>query len=141
MTHYEVTIGWTKPDRAHDYVPYADGYRAGAEQHTETIEVEWDNPPVSADDTTLTALGATREDAEALLRLRVAETIASHVYDATNHPFPHGAGGLTSQIAHLVDGTGYDGAAAGHYSLSVGDTVTVGGVTVACAPIGWEVVR
>lgn len=130
----DVTIGWTMSDRANGYSSF-DGYRPGARQHTETINVEWTNAPEVADDDMLAAIGATRADAEALRIQRVVEALAEACFEATNAPF---ATGLAAQIAEKIAATGYRGEQAGHYSLSVGDTVTVNEVTLACARFGWE---
>lgn len=132
----DVTIGWTISDMANGYSSF-DGYRPGAKQHTETITVEWSNAPEVADDATLTALGASRADAEALRITRTVEAIAEHVFEALNHPFATQVEGLTGQVARLIGETGYRGQGA-HYSLSTGDTVTVNEVTLACARFGWE---
>lgn len=132
-----VTVGWTRPNRAADYSPMSDGYRSGAEQHTETIEVEWSNQPSVPDDEMLRALGVEAGVAEAHRLTRLVETIAEACFYATNAPHLTYPQGLTGQICRALDATGYDGAAGGHYSLSVGDTVTVLEVTLACAPAGW----
>jgi len=116
--NFEVTIGWTMSDRDAGYSSFADGYRPGAKQHTETITVEWTNAP---------------DDAH-----KVAEVLAEACYYATNAPRFTCPEGLTGQVCRAIDETGYDGTGAGHYSLSVGDTVTVGEITLACASLGWE---
>jgi hypothetical protein len=109
-----ITIGWTKSDRASGYSSF-DGYRPGAEQHTETIEVD------------VPATG--RWDAERL---------ADHVYEAMNAPAsPSVFGSVPEQIREAIAATGYRGEGA-HYTFSVGDTVTVDGVTVACGRVGWQ---
>ena len=133
----EVTIGWTMSDRANGYSSY-DGYQPGARQHTETIEVEWTNTPEVADDEMLAAIGATRGEAEALRIQRIVEALAEACFAATNHPFPRSLEGLPGQVYRAIEATGYRGEQAGHYSLSVGDTVTVNEATLACAPFGWE---
>lgn len=106
-----ITIGWTKSDRASGYSSF-DGYRPGAQQHTETIEVElpegWD-----------------------------AERIAEAVYESMNAPSSPTA---SDQIREAIAATGYRGEGA-HYTLSVGDTVTVDGVSLACGRLGWQRVQ
>lgn len=109
----EVTIGWTK-SKMPEYSSFADGYRPGAEQHTETIVVETE--PF--------------EDPQ-----HTVEAIAEAAFVATNSPYE--VSGLASQIREGIEATGYNGRGA-HYSLSVGDTVTVGEVTVACESFGWK---
>jgi hypothetical protein len=110
----EVTIGWTKSDRDNDYSSFSDGYRRGADQHTETIRVE-----VPAD--------------------RDAEDIAEAVFFATNAPYLDPAS-REGKILAAIYANGYHGEGA-HFSLSTGDTVTVGDTMLACARFGWEVVN
>lgn len=105
-----IVIGWTKSDRDAGYVSMMDGYRPGADQHVLSITV--DLPP-------------------RLEPHRVAEL----VFIATNAPeldpaSPEGA------ILHAIQATGYRGREA-HFSLSVGDTVTVAGTKLACQAAGW----
>ena len=133
----EVVVGWTKPNRSADYQPMSDGYRTGAEQHTEAFKVLWTNQPAAADEAMLATLGVTAEEAEAHRRLRVAETIAEACFYATNAPRLTLPEGLTGQVCEALDATGYRGEQAGHYSLSMGDTVTVEGVKLACSRVGW----
>lgn len=111
----DVTIGWTMSDRANGYSSF-DGYQPGARQHTETITVD------------ASSLDLTNPEA-------VVHQIAEAAFVATNAPF---ATGIAAQVAEAIAATGYHGREAGHYSLSVGDTVTVNEVTVACARFGWE---
>lgn len=114
MPTIEITIGWTKSSLP-EYSSFCDGYKPGAEQHTETIEVEWSPKHPEPD------WGA----------LEVAEAC----FIATNSPYE--VTGLAAEIRSAIAATGYDGRGA-HYSLSVGDTVTVGEVMLACANFGWE---
>lgn len=109
-----VTIGWTR-SALPEYSSFCDGYRPGASQHTETIEIEVGD---------LTPVGA-------------AEKIAEAVFCATNHPYPEGLVGLSKQAFDAITATGYNGRGA-HYSLSVGDTVTVGEVMLSCESDGWQ---
>lgn len=111
MSTIEITIGWTRSDMENGYSSFM-GYKPGASQHTETITVEADIAP-------------TQEG---------AEQIAEACFTATNAPF---ATGLAAQIAEAIAATGYRGREA-HYSLSVGDTVTVGEIMLACARFGFE---
>lgn len=113
----DVTIGWTMSDRATGYSSF-DGYRHGAKQHTETVTVD-----VHVDNA----------EPEAVVLM-----LAEAAYVATNDPNPHG---IAKAVREAIDATGYVGREAGHYSLSVGDTVSVGEVAFACQPFGWERVR
>lgn len=113
----EVTIGWTKSSLP-EYSSFCDGYKPGAEQHTETIEVE---------------------APESLPRnMTMAEYVAEQAFVATNAPYE--VTGLAAEIRSAIAATGYDGRGA-HYSLSVGDTVTVSEVMLACSNFGWERVQ
>lgn len=112
----EVTIGWTKSDHSIGYSSFSDGYQPGAEQHTLTVHVE------VPDDANITA---------------AVDAIAEAAFAATNHPNPEILTGFAKQIYDGVRASGYTGRQA-HYSLSVGDTVTVGEVTLACANLGWQ---
>jgi len=109
----QVTIGWTKSDRDRGYSSF-DGYVRGAAQHVETI--------------TVTAL-ATAD----------AQSIAESVFMATNAPYIDPAT-FEGQILAAIYANGYHGEGA-HFSLSTGDTVTVGDTMLACARFGWEVVN
>lgn len=110
----DVTIGWTISDRATGYSSF-DGYRPGARQHTETLSID---------------LGETDQPVD-----RLVEMIAEAAFEATNSPAPQMV--VAQKIATALAATGYRGAEA-HYSLSTGDTVTVGEVTLACARFGWD---
>lgn len=111
----KVEIGFTITDRAAGYVPASDGYRKGAKQRVVTID--------------LFAVHA----GEAL-------AVAEAVFVATNAPAVVVA---KSQMARdvlraLVALSRAQGTPSVPRSLSVGDTVTVEGVTVACASAGWK---
>lgn len=113
MTTIEVTIGWTKSAMP-EYSSFADGYKPGAQQHVEVIEVEVpETVPVSG----------------------MAEFVAEAVFTATNSPYE--VSGLPGQIRDAIAAKGYRGQGA-HYSLSTGDTVTVGEVMLACESFGWK---
>lgn len=112
----EVTIGWTRSDPATGYSSFSDGYQPGASQHRLTLRVD---VPTDAD---ITA---------------AVEAIAEAAFAATNHPYPDTLTGHAKQIYEGVQASGYTGREA-HYSLSVGDTVTIAEVTLACAPTGWQ---
>ncbi len=116
MTTIDVTVGWTRSDMANGYSSF-DGYRPGASQHTETFQV----------DMTGTNLHPTSWP----------EAIADACFYATNAPRLGYPQGLTGLVCRAIDELGYDGRGA-HYSLSVGDTVTVGEIALACASFGWE---
>jgi hypothetical protein len=108
-----LTIGWTMSDRATGYSSFSDGYRPGAQQHTETVTVE------APADWSLAQL-------------------AEAVYVATNAPDASMMSGVALAINAAIDDNGYYGREAGHYSLSVGDTVTLDGDTVAVDRLGWK---
>jgi hypothetical protein len=111
-----ITLGFTQPDRAHDYSSFADGYRLGARQVAVTVTVD-------ADGIDLTP-----------------EAWAEAVFVASNDPAPPPAdsmapadravtairAALTEQVRFPVR------------SFSVGDTVTAAGVMLACQPTGWQ---
>jgi hypothetical protein len=118
--YVEVTIGWTRSDRANGYSSH-DGYRPGASQHTETIVVTLDQ---SVADFVRDVPGT-------------VERIAEAAFAATNHPYPEGLTGLDGQVYTAIRATGYNGRGA-HYSLSVGDTVSIAEVMLACDSIGWR---
>jgi hypothetical protein len=110
----EVTIGWTKhregPLAELGYVPFSDQWRPGQPQHEITLWV----------------------DTYGIKPEQVAEV----VFTATNHPDPGQLVGPALLVHHGIVATGYRGEEA-HWSLSVGDTVTVDGTVWACAPFGW----
>jgi hypothetical protein len=107
-----VVIGYTKMHRTTGggYVPMVDGYRPGAAQHVLTVTVDL-APELSPD------------------------KIAELVFHATNAQVLT-PGGPAQAIYEAVVATGYRGEEA-HWSLSVGDTVTVDGVQLACQAAGW----
>lgn len=114
MTTLEVTVGWTRSDETSGYCSFM-GYKPGASQHTEVLEIE-----VAED------FGPIEGNMYAL---------AEAAFVATNSEGPLSP--LAQSIRTALDATGYRGQGA-HYSLSVGDTVTVGEVMLACASLGWE---
>jgi hypothetical protein len=63
------------------------------------------------------------------------ERVADQVYEAMNNPSPTGK---VAEILALVQETGFNGSQSGHFSLSVGDTVTVDGRVFACDRYGWK---
>lgn len=110
MTTSNIIMGWTKSDQTDEtYRPLMDGYRVGADQH----ELEL----------TIVTSGATTDE------------ILEAAFAATNAP-GHLAG-LSGLIQGRIAQAGYRGAEAGHYSLSVGDTVTLNGVRYAVERMGW----
>jgi hypothetical protein len=115
----EMRIGWTK-SRMPEYSSFTDGYRPDAEQHTEDITV--DVPDEYFHDSVDNAV----------------QRIAEAAFIATNAPFE--LDGVPQQIREAIYDAGYNGKGA-HYSLSVGDTVTVGEVMVTCDHYGWTRVR
>lgn len=118
---YTVAVGWTKSDPATGYSPFSDGYRPGADQHTEIFVLNIEQ----------TASGT----------MFMEERIAEAVYAATNDPsVTVNDGTLEGQVKEAIDATGYRGEGY-HYSLSVGDTVTVGSLMLAVEPTGFNVVE
>lgn len=116
MRGVRVTIGWTRSDMENGYSSFSDGYRRGASQHVETVSVEvpedWDVP-------------------------RIAEA----VFEATNSPAVEpGDGSVPGAILAAILREGYRGKQA-HFSLSVGDTVTVADTMVEVKRFGVEVVN
>lgn len=108
-----VILGFTRSDRAAGYSSFDDGYRPGAEQRAVALTVH-DAPD-----------GLTVEQwAEAAF-------VASNSPDATSRDFS-----ATIALRGALDGAASTGVRL--RSLSVGDTVTVEGETVACAKAGWE---
>lgn len=115
MQQFTITIGWTKSDRATGYSSF-DGYKPGAKQHTETFDLDFEPDGNPWDD---------------------AVAIAEAAFHATNAPFVTAAS-LAGRMAEAISATGYHGEGA-HYSLSVGDTVTINGeVMLACGRMGWD---
>lgn len=112
MSATTITVGWTISDMDAGYSSFSDGYRHGAKQHVETVTVD-----IPDDWTT--------------------EQVAEAVFVATNSPRPDDT---AEQIRSAISATGYNGRGA-HWSFSVGDTVTVGDQTVACANFGWDEVQ
>jgi hypothetical protein len=107
-----VEIGWTMSDRENGYVSHMDGWRAEAVQHVVSIEV--DLPP-------------------GMPPYKVADLVflATNVEELEGHPH-------AEQIRTAVQATGYRGEEARHFALSVGDTVSVGGMRLACEDVGWK---
>ena len=106
-----IRIGFTKTDRANDYVPSMDGYRPGAEQEYVSLDT-----------------GNTINDQEELA------DVAECVFMAMNAPDAAGHHSETVRRLHAqLLGSRMR-------SLSVGDTVSVPeeGWTVECARAGWK---
>lgn len=104
------TIGFTATDRPGGYVPELDGYRPGAEQTIRTITVDLAEP-------------------------MTVWTLAAAVFGAT-----HASGDMAlTPLQAAIRATLADGADAWR-DMSVGDTVTVGTMTVACTTTGWDAV-
>ena len=108
----DVTVGWTKSDSDTGYSSFADGYKPDAEQWVEVLEVEG-------------------------LEGLTLETIAEYVFIATNSPHEYLDEHPVTKVRAALERTGYRGYQA-HYSLSVGDTVTVDGETIECGAWGWK---
>lgn len=94
MKSVTVTVGWTK-SKMPEYSSFGDGYKPGAEQHTEVLTFE---VPEDYDN----------------------EQVAWTLLTATNAPF---VSGPAAAALEALQATGYRGFGA-HYSLSTGDTVT-----------------
>jgi len=111
-----VTIGFTRADRENDYVPTLDGWRPGASQDIVDLSVS-----ISEKD----GIGgmSTRDVAELVMAI-------------TNHPDPtywqhrQGAKAIEDALKLARD------AGVPIRAVSIGDTVTVAGRTLACQPRG-----
>jgi hypothetical protein len=118
-----ISIGYTRSDRrrgpAGDYIPSVDGYQPGAAQDVVTIEVPHDS-----------RLG----------QLTIHD-LAEAVFVATNAPYPSlrdGTPGAHEIAEALNQWTDPSPARRRRLrSLSVGDTVTAHGHTLACLPVGF----
>lgn len=110
-----ITIGWTRSNMQEGYSSFSDGFKVGASQHSETLEINTDLD---------------------------ASEIAEAAFRATNAPeglvAPESVAG---HIATVLAKRGFDGSQSGHYSLSMGDTVTVDDQVLECASLGWKVVK
>jgi hypothetical protein len=114
-----VRIGYTISDRDRDYIPTRDGYRPGAAQHSVTVELP---------------------DRPELARLTGFE-LAEAVFVATNAP-RHlwrsiAAAAAVAEALLGPTSTLPDEQRRHLRALSVGDTVTVAGRTLACEPVGF----
>lgn len=120
MTDIDVTIGWnTARDAEGRNLGWARGWMPGDTMHTEEL--------------TLEAPGTARPAIDFL------EVVCEAAFDATNNPAPTES--LTPfgrQIREALAARGFDGSQSGHYSLSVGDTVTVAEVMFECRAFGWK---
>ena len=137
----QVRIGWTKHDerdaegyptfKGQRYGAFFDPYQPGQAQHTEDIEVDFN---VGGVDLALDG-----------------QQVAVIVYDASNRlgafgpPSPTGDESVSAKVQRAIHATGYTGREA-HFSLSIGDTVTVhpdtsDEITYACTREGWEIVK
>jgi hypothetical protein len=67
------------------------------------------------------------------------ERVAEAAFEATNSPGSMSP--LAQRILWKIGAFGYRGEEAGHYSLSVGDTVQVDEVLLACERFGWKEVE
>lgn len=114
-----VRIGYTISDRARDYIPTCDGYRPGAAQHQVSFELP-DRPELAG--------------------LSAAE-LAEAVFVATNAPAVLARSVLgEAEVAEALYGpaSNLSEQQRRHLrALSVGDTVTVAGRTLACEPVGF----
>jgi hypothetical protein len=118
-----ISIGYTRSDRrrgpAGDYIPSVDGYQPGAAQDVVTIEVPHDS-----------RLG----------QLTIHD-LAEAVFVATNAPYPSLRDGTPDahEIAEALNRPTDPSPVRRRAlrSLSVGDTVTAHGHTLACLPVGF----
>ncbi len=112
-----VTLGFTQSDRARDHSSFTDGYRLGARQVAVTITVD--------------ATGIDLTD----------QQWAEAVFVASNDPYPPTA--PTTPFDRVVAAIRHALATQVHFpirSFSLGDTVSVGGVMLACQCVGWRAV-
>lgn len=112
-----VTLGFTQSDRSRDYSSFTDGYQIGARQIAVTITVE-----AAGIDLT-------------------PEQWAEAVFVASNDPHP--LTDPTTPADRAVAAIRHALATQIHFptrSVSVGDTITAGGVMHACQPVGWRAV-
>lgn len=113
-----LTLGFTQSDRAHDYSSFADGYQLGARQVEVTLTVE------------ATGIDLT------------GEQWAEAVFIASNDPTPPPAD-PTTPVDRAVAAIRHALSTQARFplrSFSVGDTVAVAGVMLACQPAGWQAV-
>lgn len=114
---YIVTVGWTINTKDREYVSFADGWKEGAPQHAVTFRIVSDE-------------------------IWSPQEVAEKVFVATNAPGLR-EGSLEAEILARIVASGWNGDLHdddlyGHFSLSVGDTVTVNGTRFACASFGWD---
>lgn len=117
-----ITIGWTKSRVVDGHLVYSSfsGFEHGEQQHTETITV--DVPQDLIDDT----------------RFNWLDRVAECVYEALNSPSTWTKSSpLVGEIQQAIAATGYRGQGA-HYSLSTGDTVTIGNILMECESVGFR---
>lgn len=124
MRTLTIQLGFTHSDRASDYIPMMDGYRPGAAQtviQTGDVQLPGLDPaaPLSADDVT---------------------AVAEACFTAMNAPEDLPVSDTVSLVRDAIAARLASGRDTGVHSLSVGDTVTVDGITLACAKKGWSVV-
>lgn len=118
---FTISIGYTRSDRTsgREYVPSIDGYQPGAAQDIVTLELPHDSR---------------------LDQLPIHD-LAEAVFVATNAPYPsfregtQGAHEIAEALDRLTDPS--TAGRRGFRSLSVADTVTAHGHTVACLPVGF----
>jgi hypothetical protein len=109
-------LGFTQSDRARDYASFADGYELGTRQITVTVTVE-------AADLDL-----------------APQAWAEAVFIASNDPTPPPAE-VTTPVDRAVAAIRHALTTQARFplrSVSVGDTVIVGGVMLACQSAGWQ---
>jgi hypothetical protein len=112
-----VTLGFTQSDPSREYSSFSDGYQLGARQVAVTITVE-----AAGIDLT-------------------PEQWAEAVFVASNDPHP--LTDPTTTADRAVVAIRHALATQVHFpvrSASVGDTITAGGVMLACQPVGWRAV-
>jgi len=110
-----LTIGYTHTDRYTvlpcGYIPACDGYRPGATQDTINLDIDW--------------------------AIKIGDTVehwAEAVFIATNAPQEvidsYGRAAVVAEALATTPGADWR-------ALSVGDTVTLNGETLACDRVGW----
>lgn len=121
-----IIIGYTRPDPAAGYHPMLSGYRRGAAQQTVHLDLRGAGRPAHLD---LLARTAARTSP-----LQWAEA----VFAATNAPLELIDAAAGSALALVCTAIVEQPAArAAMRPVSVGDTLTCGGLSLACAPLGW----
>jgi hypothetical protein len=126
MRDVTIELGFTATDRTADYVPCVDGYRPGARQALLTIgplAVPGCDPARPLDPEQVKALA---EDCFDAMNMSDEMPVSGHI------------AALRAAIAAAL-AESQDPAADGVHTLSIGDTLSVDGITVCCERFGWAV--